>query len=247
LNGLNPDAVPLVLRMHSVGLHGHLLLAFKSCLVGISWTLAFFAIKHLPISIATPIRSTSPFWTVIIAIGLFQERPSTGQACGVLLILAAFVAFAFVGKREGVLFHSDRWVGLMVLATLLGSLSAIYDKYLLQIAKINPATVQAWFSVYLVPVMMPLWIWWWKKDRVKQPFTWRISIPMIAVCLLIADFSYFTALSNADALISVVSPLRRTSVLIPFLFGVLWMGEKSWLAKLACIIAILLGVYVISR
>ncbi|QDV22097.1 EamA family transporter [Aureliella helgolandensis] len=228
-------------------LQGHLLLAAKSLLVGMSWTLALFAIKRLPISIATPIRATSPLWTVTFAVVAMHERPTANQWCGMLLILIAFIAFSRVGKREGIHFRSDRGVLLMVLATLLGAASALYDKYLLQQVGLPPAVVQAWFSFYLVPVMLPLSVHWWLRERRQHPFQWRWSIPMIAVFLLIADFSYFTAVADTEALISVISPLRRTSILVPFLFGILHLGEKNWKGKLACICGILLGVVWLSQ
>ncbi|TWU49185.1 DMT family transporter [Rubripirellula reticaptiva] len=227
-------------------LHHHLLLAIKSTLVGASWTLAFFALKELPISIASPIRATSPLWTVAIAVVAMHERPSPLQWAGMAIIFVAFFVFSRIGKREGIHFHRSRPVAMMVTATLLGALSAIYDKYLLQSVAIPPATVQAWFSIYLVPVMLPLAIRWYFVDRKAKPFVWRWSIPLIAVFLLAADFVYFTAMSNPEALISVISPVRRTSVVVSFLFGILHLGELNWKAKLTCIAGILCGVLLIS-
>ena len=162
----------------------HALLFSKSLLVGASWTCAFFALKHLPISVATPIRATSPLWTVLIAVTLFGERPGIAQWFGVGIVVAAFVAFSRVGAREGIHFTRDRFVTLMMVATLLGAVSAIYDKYLLQTAKLSPAVVQAWFSIYLVPVMLPLAFRWWRVERQTNPFQWRASIPLIAIFLL---------------------------------------------------------------
>ncbi|QDT07154.1 EamA-like transporter family protein [Rubripirellula lacrimiformis] len=228
-------------------LQHHGLLMAKSLLVGTSWTLAFFAMKQLPISIATPIRATSPIWTIAIAVLAMGERPSWGQWGGIAIIVASFTAFSRVGKREGIRFHRSPAVLLMIAATLLGAVSSIYDKYLLQSIQISPSATQAWFSIYLVPVMLPLAIRWWRGDRAAKPFQWRWSIPLIAVFLLIADWLYFTAVSDPDALISVISPVRRTSVIVSFLFGILRLGELNWQAKLVCIGGILAGVFLISQ
>lgn len=110
----------------------HLLLFMKSLLVGASWIPAFNSLKRLPISIATPIRSTSPLWTILIGATVFAERPTPLQWCGIATILLAFFAFSRVGSREGIHFRSNRWVVMMIGATLLGSMSALYDKFLLQ-------------------------------------------------------------------------------------------------------------------
>ncbi len=224
----------------------HTLLFFKSVLVGASWSCAFFALKHLPISIATPIRATSPLWTVLIAVVAMGERPGFWQWIGMGVVITAFIAFSRVGASEGIRFSRDRFVALMMAATLLGALSAIYDKYLLQTEALSPAVVQAWFSIYLVPVMLPLAIRWWRWERTTNPFQWRWSIPLIAIFLLIADFAYFTAVGSEGALISVISPLRRSSIIISFLFGIVSLKEKNWRSKAPCIAAIVMGVYLLS-
>lgn len=234
----------LYVRPLSAGEHG--LLFVKSALVGCSWTCAFFALKHLPISIASPVRATSPLWTVMIAVLAMGERPGGWQWLGIGVILLAFIAFSQLGKAEGIRFHRNAWVALMLVATGLGSLSALYDKYLLQTVGLGAGTVQAWFSVYLVPVMLPLCLRWFWKERRSKPFQWRWSIPLIATSLLVADFLYFSALRDPAALISVVSPIRRTSVIVTYAAGILWLREKSWRGKGLCIILLLAGVYLVS-
>ena len=224
----------------------HAMLFAKAVIAGSSWIFASFALKHLPMSIASPIRASSPLWTIIVAVTFMHERPTFGQWIGVSLILLSFYAFSLVGRGEGIRFHRDRWVGFMVLATLLGSLSALYDKYLLQTCGFRSATVQAWFSVYLVVVMLPVMYHWVRYRRSLEPFQWRWSIPLIALLLLVSDFLYFFAIENPDARIAVVSPLRRTSVIIAFAAGILIYGEKKWQEKAACIAGLLAGVYVVA-
>ena len=224
----------------------HLLLILKSFIVGASWTFAFAALKHLPISIASPIRATSPFWTIAMAVLFLAERPSALQWIGVVLILIAFLIFSWAGQKEGIVFHSNRWITFMVIATVIGAASGIYDKYLLQTVQLSPSTVQAWFSIYLVPIMLPLAFHWWRFERRKTPFHWRWSIPLIALFLLCSDFLYFTALADSEALISIVSPLRRSSILIAFVFGVFWLREGNWKYKLTAILILLSGIFAIG-
>lgn len=224
----------------------HGLLFAKSLIAGSSWIFASFALKHLPMSIAAPIRASSPFWTILIAVVFMQERPGPWQWAGVIVIMTSFYVFSLVGKKEGIHFHRNRWIGFMVIATLLGACSALYDKFLLQRAQLTASTVQAWFSIYLVVIMTPLVVRWYLKDRINSPFEWRWSIPMIAVLLLLSDFMYFTAIEKPDALISVISPLRRTSVVIAFIAGIRIYGEQNWRPKAACIATLLAGVYIIS-
>jgi drug/metabolite transporter (DMT)-like permease len=134
----------------------------------------------------------------------------------------------------------------MVVATLLGACSSLYDKYLLQTRNFSTATVQAWFAIYLVPMMIPISIIWLVRQRQQSRFEWRWSIPAIAMLLLISDFLYFYAIEQPGALMAVISPLRRTSVIVSFVAGVLIYGEKNWRQKAICIATLLVGVCVIS-
>jgi len=224
----------------------HGLIVAKSVLVGLSWTLAFSALKHLPLSIAAPIRATSPLWTILIAIVLFAERPTPMQWLGITVVLVGFWRFTLVGRLEGIRFASDRSVFLMIGATLLGACSSIYDKWLLQYARFDPTTMQAWFTIYLVPVMMPLAFRWYVSERDEHPFDWRWSIAVISPLLILADWFYFVALSDPQAMISVVSVLRRCSVVIALAFGARALSESNFRAKLLCVGLILLGVLLLT-
>lgn len=236
-----------VLELQSLSPLGHLMLFLKSAIVGASWACAFFALKNLPISIATPIRATSPLWTITIAVLLLGESPNPWQWAGMAIILTAFGMLALAGKKEGITFTRNRWIGLMCAATLLGACSALYDKILIQRFAWNPVTVQAWFSIYLVPVLFPLASYWWLRERKTNPFEFRWSIPLIAVCLLVADYLYFSAIQTPDAMIALISPARRTSAIIPFAFGILMLSEQNWRAKLACLCLMFLGVFLLSH
>jgi drug/metabolite transporter (DMT)-like permease len=220
----------------------HVLLFLKSALVAGSWIFGYFALKHLPLSIAGPIRATSPLWTILLAVFLMHESPSAWQWIGIAIVLAAFYAFSFVGKLEGIYFTRDKWIGYMIAATLIGACSAIYDKFLLQTALIEPATVQAWFSLYLVVVMAPFYALWLRGAWPRGTFQWRWSIPLIGLLLLSADFLYFTAIAQEDALIAVISPIRRGAVVVTFLGGIFIHKELNFKPKAICIVFLLLGI-----
>ena len=242
-----PDTVPIeLLRVDALSLSDHALIFSKSCLVGASWTFAFFALKHLPLSIAAPIRATSPIWTVLIAVPFLGERPNWIQWSGMLVTLVGFWMFSAVGRREGIRFARNRWVGCMVVATVLGALSGIYDKILLQTWGMRPTNVQVWFAVYLVPVTLPLALRWYWLERSESPFQWRRVILLVSPILLVADMFYFTAVADPEAMISVISTVRRCSVVIAFAVGIRAFGEANFRPKAFCVAAILLGVFLIT-
>ena len=239
---LHPGLLPPSLVADPISVTQHLQLALKSAVVAASWIFTYFAFKHLPLSLGSPIRATSPLWTLVGAVLILGERPSVIQTIGILTTLASFVGLSLAGAREGVHFHRDKWVGFLVAGTVLGAASGLYDKYLLGRAGFSVPTVQAWFSFYLVVFFLPLAIGWKRRWWPRNEFHWRWSIPFIAFLLLISDYLYFGALRLPQALVSVVMSLRRGSTLIGFAGGLLFFGEKHGLRKLPAVIGILVGI-----
>ena len=223
----------------------HLQVFLKSAIVISSWILAFFALKHLPVTIFAPIRSTSPLWTLIGAIIIFNEKLNTLQWIGVTLTLTFFYLFSTAGKREGIEFRKNKWIYLIIAATILGSVSGLYDKFI--ISRIDRIAVQAWFSFYQVVIMFPVvGIFWFPKRRNTTPFKWRWTIPAIGITLVITDFLYFYALSFEGSMISMISALRRSSVLITFTLGALLFKEQNLKRKGLYLIGILAGILLIT-
>lgn len=237
-----PGHFPAMLAVPSLTAAQHLQLLLKSAIVASSWLCSYFAVKHLPVSIAAPIRATGPVWTLIGALLLLRERPSFLETFGISLTLISFVGLSFAGKREGIHFHRDKWIGWLVAGTLFNAVSALYDKFLLGSAGFTASTVQAWFSVYLACLFLPFAVGWKLRWWTRHEFHWRWSIPLISGALLIADFLYFDALRNPDALISLVSSLRRGSTLVAFAGGVYLYREANIRQKLPAVIGVLLGI-----
>lgn len=220
----------------------HLQLLLKSTIVAASWSCSYFAVKHLPVTLASPIRATSPVWTLFGALIVLGERPSWLESLGVVITLASFFGLSAAGAREGIHFRTNRWIWLLIGGTLLNAVSALYDKFLLGRQGFTAATVQAWFSIYLAMLFLPLAIGWKLRWWPRHTFHWRRSIVFMSLALLVADYIYFSALRDPDALISLVSSFRRGSILVAFAGGILLFHEQNWRRKLPAVIGVLIGI-----
>lgn len=224
----------------TVDFRTHLFLILKALIVLSSWLFAYFAMKHLPITLASPIKATQPVWVVVGGVLIFGEKLSGFQTAGVILTLASFIMFSFAGKKEGFSIASNKWIWFIIMATLTGAVSGLYDKYLLR--QFNPMAVQTYYTFYQAIIMGLITLFLWAPTRKKTtPFQFRWSIAFISIFLVTADFAYFYALSLPDSLISVVSTIRRVGVIVPFLYGVIIMHDKNLKLKIIDMIGVLIG------
>ena len=237
-----PGFLPASLVTDHLTVGQHLQLLLKSAIVAASWIFMYFGLKHLPLSLASPIRAMSPLWTLAGALVILGEHPTGMELLGVITTLVAFFGLSLAGRQEGVHFHRDKWVWFLVAGTVLGGTSSLYDKYLLGIARYSVPTVQCWFSIYLVVLFTPFAIGWQQRWWKRNVFHWRWTIPAIALSLLVADYIYFWALRQPGSLVSVVMSLRRGNTLVAFAGGLLLFGERSNWQKILAVLGILLGI-----
>ena len=229
-----------ILEMPQGNLHAHALVSLKAVIVLTSWIFGYFGIKHLPITIVGPINATRPVMVLLGALLVFGERLNVYQWIGVLLGLFSLFLLSRSSRKEGVDFKHNIWIVLVFLASLTGAVSGLYDKYIMQ--QLNPVFVQSWYNLYQLLIMSVLVaVMWWPRRKQTTPFHWSWAIPLISIFLSLADFAYFYALSDEEAMISVVSMIRRGSVVISFLCGALLFHERNLRAKAFDLALILLG------
>lgn len=225
----------------------HKYIILKSVIVLSSWVFGYFGMKHLPLTIVGPINATRPVMVLIGAFVAFGERLNVYQWIGVALAVASFFMLSRSGKKEGIDFKHDRWIYCVVLAALLGAVSGLYDKYLMAPeghggVGLDRMIVQSWYNIYQCAMMgVMLAVLWWPKAKQSTPFRWDWGIIFISVFLSAADFVYFYALSIPGAMISIVSMVRRGSVVVSFLFGAVLLHEKNLKSKVVDLILVLLG------
>lgn len=226
----------------SGGWEVHKFILLKSFIVLSSWAFGYFGMKHLPLTIVGPINATRPVMTLVGAMLIFGERLNLYQWIGVFMAVISFFMLSRSGKKEGIDFKHDRWIWFVVLAAVLGAVSGLYDKYLM--GRFNNMQVQAWYNIYQLFMMGGVLMFlWWPKRKTSTPFQWDWCIILISVFLSAADFVYFYALSMEDSMISIVSMVRRGSVVVSFLFGAMMFHEKNLRSKAIDLLLVLIGMF----
>lgn len=209
------------------------LVSLKAVIVLSSWLCGYFSLKHLPITIVGPVNATRPVLVLLGAVFIYGEGLNMWQWAGVLTALVAFTMLKVSSNREGIRWAHNRWVVLLVMAALLGAVSGLYDKFLLSPSgvQLNRLFVQAGFNTIQALLMLLITgVLWW-PNRKNAPFRWHPAILCVSVFLTLADFVYFQAMSQSDAMISIVSMVRRSSVLVSFAYGAFVLHERNLRAK----------------
>jgi transporter family protein len=225
----------------------HKYILLKSCIVLSSWVLGYFGMKHLPLTIVGPINATRPVMVLVGALLVFGERLNLWQWIGVLLAVVSFLMLSRSGKKEGIDFKHDHYIWMIVGAAVLGAISGLYDKYLMAPVDhggvgLDKMMVQSYYNIYQCGMMgVMLMLLWWPKHKETTPFHWSWAIIGVSIFLSTADFVYFYSLSLPDAMISIVSMIRRGSVIVSFLFGALAFREHNLKAKAVDLALVLLG------
>ena len=200
--------------MPVAGWEEHKYILLKSFIVLSSWIFGYFGMKHLPLTIVGPINATRPVMVLIGALLFFGERLNLYQWIGVLLAVLSFFMLSRSGKKEGIDFKHNKWILFIVLAAVTGFI--------------------------MCPIILLLW---YPQRKTTTPFRWKWTIVFISLFLCAADFAYFYALSYEDSMISIVSMVRRGSVVVSFLFGALFFHEKNLKSKAIDLILVLIGMF----
>lgn len=221
-------------------LKAHLLVIVKAMIVLTSWIAGYFGIKHIPITIVGPINATRPVMVLVGAMLFFGERLNLCQWIGVLLSILSIFLMSRSSKKENIDFVRNKWMWCVAIGTIMGAVSGLYDKFIM--TQLSPIFVQSWFNLYQFIMMFIILMLVWYPTRTKTTkFHWSWAIPLIALFVAAADFSYFNALSMPESMISVVSLIRRGSVLISFACGVIIFKERNLKAKILDLLLILIG------
>lgn len=208
-------------------------LALKAVLVTASWISGMEALRLLPLTTVSTVKASRPVFVVLFSIVLFGERLNLMQWAGIIVVLGALYLLGYTSRTDAS--AETRKVGFlwMAVSIVTGVGSALYDKHIIQ--DMEPLFVQSWTNLFIT-VLMGLCLLVHRlasrgKAASEPPFHWDWTILLVAVLITAADALYFFSLKQPDALLSVISVVRRTSVLVTFLCGVLLFREGNLRAK----------------
>ena len=225
-------------------LREHLLVLLKSAIVSVSWITGLMGLKNLPITTAGTIKASRPVFVLLGSILIFGERLNLWQWVAIIIAMFALWLLGHTSKKEGVDFARNKWIFCMWVAVITGVISALMDKHLM--ASLKPMFVQGWCNFYIALIMALIVLFGrFTKRKFYTPYKHDWSVWLIALFITASDFLYFLSLSTPDSMLSVVSMLRRSSVIITFLCGALVFREKHLREKGIALLILLIGMAIL--
>ncbi len=217
----------------------HLMLMAKAVLVSASWISGMYALKLLPITTVSPLKATRPFFVVLLSLLIFGEKLNALQYAGVALALASIALTSFSGRRDTAGSGSRAGYVAIGVSIAAGVASALYDKHIM--VQMHPLFVQSWTNLYITAIVGLYLLIMRGVSRSSAKFRWDWVLLGTAVLITGADMAYFFALGSKGALLSVISIVRRASVLVTFVFGALIFKEKNLGGKALALLMLLGG------
>ncbi|MCR5244903.1 MAG: DMT family transporter [Bacteroidales bacterium] len=218
-----------------------LCIGVKSVLVTASWVAGMYGLKLLPITTVSTLKASRPMFVVLFSILLFGERLDWVQWIGVVTVLAALWLLSRSSAKEGIRFSSSKGFWAMVISIFAGVASALFDKWILNGMGMEPLFVQSWTNCFITVILAVIIAIQALHDgpEKRARFKWDWLLVLIAVFITAADALYFFALKQPDALLSVISLIRRSSVIVTFALGA-WLFKDRNVRDKALIMALLL-------
>jgi drug/metabolite transporter (DMT)-like permease len=196
------------------------------------------------LGVAYPIaRATGPLLSAIFAILILGERPSPIELLGALAIIAGSLVVGFSTAKS---MRSTNWSKGIGLALLCGLTIAAYTVWDRQSVRAWAMPVVGFYWGQLL-VRAALCTPWMISDRrlmagwVRQDWRW---ILLIGVLSPLAYQMVLYAMTLAP--LSLVAPLRESSILFAIVLGALFLGETDLRRRLLGALLMLAGLTIIT-
>lgn len=239
-NGYVPDATALSAMLISGVIHGAYFLlldrAYRSKTADGKGT--------GDLSIVYPLaRATGPMLTVLLAMLLLRERPSTSALVGAVCVGLAAVWLA--GDPRRMLSNGSGQAMLFALGT--GAMIACYtlfDKFSVAMLLIPPLVFDVGANVFRCLMLVP---YSEKRTRGSIKAAWRAHRGTIVVIAILSPTSYILVLTAmVTTPVSYVAPLREVSILIAAFLGAHVLAEGGVVRRLSAATAMVIGAGLIA-
>lgn len=220
-----------------------IILFFISIFGAIAFLLIAKSIRHMEISSASPLFVLGPGITALLAFFILGEKLTLLQIFGISILI--FGSYILELKNHHDLFHplrilkQSKYVYFIILALLLYSFCAVFDRMMLSRFGVEPITYIAFAHVFLAfhfLIMMTFFHDGIKgiKSGIKNAGPWLLLIAILTIGYRLAQMQAIKV-----AYVGLVLPVKRMSALFTTMIGGGLYHEHNLLRKsVSCVIMI---------
>lgn len=237
----------------------HIKIAIKALIVTVTWLSGMEALRLLPITTVSTFKASRPMFVVLFSIIIFGERLNVWHWLGVAVVAVALWLLGAASGREGFRFGSGRGFWALIISMATGVASALWDKYIIKgfvfdgplspvyaalPAELQvPLFLQSWTNLYITIILAVIvQVKALHEGRARERFKWDWTLLVIALLITLSDALYFMSISQEGSLLSVISLVRRFSIVVTFVVGAIMFREQKIKGKSIALALMIAGI-----
>jgi transporter family protein len=228
----------------SINLIDLMFVFLKSVIIVINWLLVLKAMEKLDVGIVAPFSLLTTVLVVFASHFIFNEQLTWLHFASLLFIGSGIILLTMLEKKQD---NSEKkennylYLIYLIIGNLLGVATALIDKYLLNIREMKSTSFLFWFMLFISVMYGIIYLFKNKRIEWKKLKTnyWMI---FTGASIALADITYYYAISMDNAQLSIISILRKTSVVVATILASIFLKEKHLIKKLLILLIMLMGV-----
>ena len=206
---------------------------------GTAWILYFQSIVRGPITIVGTVSAAYPAFTVLFARVFLNEQLTAPQYLGLALVIVACLGLSWAPATPESKERGKTWIALAAGALLLWGVAQTIVKWSYSLPQASEANL-ALFNTIGGALTLGVYGWWATRGDKPSGFEWRKSaLPMG----MMAGGDLAVIIASRLGPISVVTPLSGAYPVVTLGFAWLFLKEKITRLQWACIVAIVVGMF----
>lgn len=201
------------------------------------------AMRHLSISLITPLFLLGPVITTIFAFVFLGERIGLLQALGIFSILIG----CYVLERKGVngSRNNSKYLIFVLIALVLYGATALLDKMIISNMEVPILQYLAVVQILIaINILIIRYFSGANSETLKEGVV-KYGLPIFAIALCTIAYRYFQFQAYALASIGMVAAVKHSSSLFTTIIGGEIFHEEKMLGKTAAVLLMLLGAVLI--
>lgn len=229
----------------SVSLMDVVFILLKSGIIVFNWLLVMKCMEKLDVAIVVGFGLLNTILVIFASSILFKEQITWLHFVSLFFISIGIVLITLLDRKENKkeVTNHYHYIILLVFSSVLGTCSALLDKYLINIRNVETGAILFWFMLFLSIVYGGIYVAKNKKIEWKK-LKINYFLILTGISIALSDMVYYSAIGSSGAQISIISISRKCSVIVATILASVFLKEKHLLKKLAILLIMLIGIAV---